>query len=168
MDQLAEVALPRPAFETSSRAPKITIDRREIPWFVSETEDVQLKRRTLTDGTEFFLASVIRGRKLEDAANQLDRHRKQITDNLFNSALPDFIRGHNTNVRSVDGPITRKPIHVVGNPGGQRVYFMRFGSIEGLPIILRLAVCDKARQSEVLSVLTGTSISKIRKGASKS
>lgn len=165
MDQLTELTLPRPAFETSSQAPKITVDRREIPWLPSETEDIQLKRRTLTDGTEFFLASVIRGRRLEDAANQLDRHRKQITDNLFNSALPDFIRGHNTNVRSVERPVTRKPIHVVGNPGGQRVYFMRFGSIEGLPIILRLAVCDKAKQPEVLAVLTGTSVSKTRKGA---
>lgn len=163
MDQLAELTLPRPAFETNNRAPKIVIGRNEIPW-LPQDEEIQLKRRILPDGQEFLLASLIRGKKLIDAANKLDRKGKHVTDNLLNSFLAEFLRSPHSKV--VTQAITRKPIYYVGNPAGQRVYLMRFGSIEGLPIFLRLAVCDKVGQPQVLSVLTGSSISAVLKKAS--
>lgn len=145
-------------YERVSEGPKVVLKKADIPWLESD-EEIQLKEVDLVGGGSFLLGSAIRGKRLKSAADQLDSHRKGLVDNLFNSHLPDFVRrNHHPDLRKLVNPATTKPVYCFGNPGGQRVYFTRLDNTDGKPVIIRLAVCDKAKQASVLAVLGGQSI----------
>lgn len=149
--------------EVSGTDKKIEIYRDDLPW-LEANKKANLAMITLK-GTQdrFYFGSLIEGKELVDAANQLDRHRSEIANHVLYSQLPDLIRnGFNTRVNKVKDGITSRPIFYVGNPGGQRVYFMRFDNLDGNPVIIRIAVCDKSRQIQVLKVLTHRSSTGIR------
>lgn len=163
MDNITESGLPSGFKDVQRREQTLNVPREEIPW-LETSERVHLAKVTLqgTNGI-FYLGSMIRGEVLVHAADQLDPHRSRIANHLLYSQLPELItKGFNSRVDIIRDPVTEKPIYYLGNPGGQRVYFMRFDNIEGVPVIIRIAVCDKARQLQVLRVLTTWSSARIK------
>lgn len=134
------------------------IRKEDLPWLDQQEVRVSLGKISLPGGISFFYGDMVYGKKLTEAKSQLDEHRKRIADNLLFSHLPGFVRdGYHPYIKQVDGRVTHRPIYNVYNKGGQRVYFMRFDTLQGIPVIIRIAVCDKAREDEVLSVITSRS-----------
>lgn len=152
-------------FESVKEGSHLTITRRDVPWLPTESERIRLKRVGVSGGAEFYLASATRGKKLVEAASELDEHRSKIANSLFNSRISEFIRGYAVNVKTLIHSVAKRTVYYVGNPGGQRVYFMRFDNMDGLPVIIRIAACDKSAQTDVLSVLTDQPIRNIKKFA---
>lgn len=134
----------------------LALSQKKLPW-LDKDFNVPLVEVTLAgDSKKFFYGSSINGnRKLVDAANYLDEARSRVVNNLFASHIPTFIReGHHPYIKMLQDRVSEKPIYVIHNKSGQRVYFMRLDELMGLPAIIRVAVCDKAQQLEVLKVLT--------------
>ncbi len=137
------------------------IYKSDLPWLPEQEHEVHLiKIRTGKKG--FLFGSAIRGRKLVEAASQLDTHRSNICNNLLYTHLSQFAEGFNPHVKMVQNPRTRQPIFYVSNEGGQRVYFMRFGNLDFMPIIIKIATCDKATQTDVLATITTDSLKQIK------
>lgn len=140
-----------------------------MPWLQSWlTEpgsklEVNLVRITLTGSHEQLLfGSFIKGDVLTKAAQQLDEHRKTIADALLYTHIPEVVRQNYSNHVSVlINQVSDKPIFYFANKGGQRVYFMRFQSGD-LPVIIRIAICDKSNQIAVLGELTDESHKRIK------
>lgn len=156
MDNLAEGNGVQVAVaERARRSGKsLELTRGELPW-LPEKEQINLVLvRAGGDGKEFLYGSAIRGHALRSAADQLDEHRSQLVNNLFYTHLPDFIEGRSAHISVLTHERTPRKIYYVGNPGGQRGYFIRFDNLEGKPVIIRVAVCDKSQQLKVLEVLT--------------
>jgi hypothetical protein len=127
-----------------------------LPWLSNEQEIPLVRVRLAGTGQVFHFGSAIRGKRLQDAATALDERRNRVVDQLFYSRIPDLITsGFAHSAKVLENRTTDDPIYYFGNKSGQRVYFMKFnGEQRELPLILRIAVCDKANQSDVLSVLT--------------
>lgn len=142
----------------------LTLTRGELPWLPTEFKEVNLVK-VKYGNVETFLGSEISNRDLIDAANQLDLHRSEIANNMLHTHLPQFIEGFNPHVKALDNTRTKQPIFYLSNAGGQRIYFMRFDNKEGIPVIVKVAVCDKATQANVLLVLTTDSKSQLKKTA---
>lgn len=139
----------------------LTLTPDTIPW-IREARVVNLARVTLESGNAFLLGNMIEG-DLKIAANALDKHRSEICNNLFYTNIPDVIdQQYSETVSVLTNHRTRDRIYYMGNPGGQRVYFMRFSQGD-TPVILRIAVCDKAQQLDVLRVISNDSIKQIKK-----
>lgn len=135
----------------------LIVSQKDFPWLAQESRSISLVEITLagSDNQRFFYGSAILGKELTEAADQLDKHRSKIANNLLYSHLPEFIRsGSHPYIKLVHDPVTERPIYNVYNKGGQRVYFMRFDKLQGIPVIIRVAVCDKDRQAQVLGVFT--------------
>ena len=141
---------------------KVRIHKTDLPWLPGGFHEAHLIKMR-TGNQEFLFGSAIIGRALTDAANQLDAHRSEICNNLLYTHLPSFAAGYNPKVATLAHAITNKPIFYIWNKGGQRVYFMRFGNLDRMPIIVKIAACDKANQTDVLSVLTDQSRKQIKK-----
>lgn len=163
--------------ETSEKTPKpsgfervestkhsLVIGQTDLPWLDSNPIRVSLAEITLKgDGQKLLFGSAIYGKELTEAANQLDKHRSRIANNLFYSHIPDFIRSsHHPYIKVIHDATTERPIYNVYNKGGQRVYFMRFDRLQGIPVIIRIAVCDKDREAKVLGVITTASHKRIK------
>jgi hypothetical protein len=142
---------------------KAIIDKDILPW-LADPRELAVSECTLQSGKTFLLASAIgTNPKLIEAAKSMTSGQRQNTDNMFYSRIPAIVsNGYSPNIESMPSPVTDFPILVMRNNGGQRVYFARVNL--GLskeqtdsPTILRLAVCDKNRQSVVISVLSGLS-----------
>lgn len=157
--------LPVSAKEVTRSNSAITLSRADLPWLPAENVRVPLVNFA-ANGREFLFGSEISDKDLVKAASHLDAHRSEICNNLLHTHLPEFAEGYSEHVKVVANHRSRQPIFYAGNKGGQRVYFMRFGKIDGKPVIVKVAVCDKARQEDVLVVLTGQSRRQI-KGSSK-
>lgn len=148
-------------FESVVATPKkLEVTPQDLRWLEKE-EKVNLVLVTLGTSSQqqFYFGSLIRGKKLVESANQLTEGQERNANNLLYARLPDMIqRGYSPHSNTLSNPFTRqRPIIYFANPGGQRVYVVRFGEIEGIPAIIRIAVCDKAQQAKVLSVLTNSS-----------
>ncbi len=161
-NQPKKIEVPIPSIiktnEQTATVATLLITGKDLPWLDQQEAELSLDKITFVEGVRFFYGNIIYGKKLTEAANQLDEHRKEIADNLLSSHLPGFIKdGHHPYIKQVDGRITERPIYNVYNHGGQRVYFMRFDKLQDIPIIIRIAVCDKAREDEVLSIITNRS-----------
>lgn len=133
----------------------------QIPWMEGQRQ-ITLARFVPQGGREFYLGHAVSGKKLLRAAQRLDEHRSTLVDNMFYAALPGYVStGHSPAVRNVVNSIGDRRINYFANPGGQRVYFMRMDDLLGpenkSPVIVKVAVCDKSDQVEVLSVLTDRS-----------
>lgn len=134
------------------------LTREQIPWLEqpSVTIPLELKDFPGTPGRKFLFADFIHGRKLQEAANHLAKQRGVDIDKLtFTHLTEDFLRsGRHPYIKDILNPLTDKPIYCIYNPSGPRVYFMRRDAIQGFPVIIRLAACDKERQTEVLTTIS--------------
>lgn len=155
---------PRKSPEVKRGGHFITINQSDIPWLETPAHKVELV--TMRHGSvEFLFGSAIQSKRLLEAAKQLDEHRSEICNNLLYSRLPQYAEGFHPKVTTLKNTVTRQPIFEIGNNGGQRVFFMRFGKIESRPVIVKVAVCDKATEDKVLSVLTTDSKKFIKRSA---
>src|SRR3989344_2017201 len=162
MEAVAEA--PRKTPEVARTGKSITIRKEDIPWLETPAHKVELV--TMRHGSvEFLFGSAIQSKRLREAARQLDGHRSDICNNLLYSHLPQYSEGFHPKVTPVKNSVTRQPMFEIGNKGGQRVFFMRFGKIEGKPVIVKIAVCDKARENKVLSQITTESRKSIKQSA---
>ena len=151
MEAVAEA--PRKTPEVSRIGRSITIRKEDVPWLETPTHKVALV--SMRHGNvEFLFGSTIQSKRLLEAARQLDGHRSNICNQLLYSHLPQYSEGFHPKVTPVKNSVTHQPMFEIRNKGGQRVFFLRFGKIEGKPVIVKVAVCDKATEDKVLSVLT--------------
>lgn len=148
--------------ETERTDFKVRLHKSEIAWLAEEFHDTQLVKMRVGK-QEFLFGSAILGQTLTYAASKLDEHRSEICNNMLYTHLPSFAQGYNPKVSPLEHGITNKPIFYIGNKGGQRVYFMRFGNLDRMPIIVKVAVCDKANQADVLAILTDQNRKQIKK-----
>lgn len=130
----------------------------QIPWMDGQRQ-ITLARFVPQGGREFYLGHAVSGKKLLRAAQRLDEHRSTLVDNMFYASLPQYAEtGYSPAVRTVLNSVGERRINYFANPGGQRVYFMRMDDVLGpdnkTPVIVKVAVCDKSDQVEVLTVLT--------------
>lgn len=140
---------------------KIRLSKHDLPWLsegIFEPHLVKIK----IGSSQLLFGSAIKSPLLVEAAKSLDAHRSQICNNLLYTHLAQYAEGYNPHVKVVEDTRTRQPIFYVSNKGGQRVYFMRFGNIDNMPVIIKIAVCDKSRQTDVLSVITTNSRRQIK------
>lgn len=134
------------------------IGTEQIPW-LEGLRPITLAKFVPQGGREFYIGHAVSGKRLIRAAEKLDEHRSGLIDNMFYAALPQYAEtGFSPAVRSVVDSVGDRRINYFANPGGQRVYFMRMDDILGsenkTPVIVKVAVCDKTDQADVLSVLT--------------
>ncbi|MBI2314802.1 hypothetical protein HYU93_01965 [Candidatus Daviesbacteria bacterium] len=152
---------------------KLPLTIGKIPWLKEGNggtgngdTTISLALVTLSDtgNRQFYLGSYIRHRVLLEATENLTGEQSDSVNQLFYSCLPDIVRNnYNPKVKTVENPHGGVSIFYRGNRAGQRAYFMRFDSINGLPVIVKVAVCDKERQGLVLSVLTTQEHKNIKK-----
>ena len=142
---------------------RATVDGNTLPW-LNQPQELAVSQCTLQSGETFLLASAVgTSPKLVEAANGMTDKQRQNTDNMFYSRIPAVVsKGYSPSIEIMPSPVTDFPIHVMRNKGGQRVFFARVNL--GLPeeqtlgpTIVRLAVCDKNKQSLVVSVLCSAS-----------
>lgn len=141
---------------------QVRIGKDELPWF-PEDNDVHLVKIKVGI-SKFLFGSSVQSKGLVDIASKLDSHRSNIANNLLQTHLPQFSDGFNPHVRTLNQTVTRHPIFYVSNNGGQRVFFMRFGKIDNMPVIVRIAVCDKTDQVKTLKILTNESKKHLKAG----
>lgn len=138
----------------------LTVGQGELPW-LSEPVELGAVLVTMRDETcpKFIVASAIgTNRRLTSAAEGMTDRQRENTDNMFWSRVSTFVRdGFHSRVETMPDPVTERPMHVMRNSGGQRVYFNIRRAEDGTPIVTRLGVCDKNRQSPVLKVLSSAS-----------
>lgn len=151
--------------ETERTDLKVRLQRGEVPWLPEDYHEAQLVR-VRVGSSQFFFGSAIRGQKLIDAASQLDAHRSQICNSLIYTHVPSYTDGFNPNVRLLKNSRAKFPIFEIGNKGGQRVFFMRLtDNLDYLPVIIKIAACDKAKENQVLATITTDSKKTIKRTA---
>lgn len=145
-------------YESSSTIRDIAIDSSVLPW-LKEPYDLTVSEVALQSGSRFLLASAIKSHdRLTAAANGMTEGQRKNADNMFYSRVPSVVeQGYSSNVETMPSPSTEFPIYVMRNKGGQRVYFARISlglSEENMtgPTVLRLGVCDKNKQGDVMAV----------------
>lgn len=134
------------------------IGPEQIPWLEGQ-RSITLARFVPQGGREFYIGHAVSGKRLIRAAEKLGEHRSGLVDNMFYAALPEYTNnGYSPAVRTVVNSVGDIRINYLANPGGQRVYFVRADKLLGdenrIPVIVKVAVCDKSDQVEVLTVLT--------------
>jgi hypothetical protein len=151
----------------------VLVDGNILPW-LNRPYDLKVAECTLQSGEKFLLSSAVgTSPKLVEAAHAMTDSQLKITDNMFYSRIPTVIsQGYSPSVETMPSTSTDFPIGVMRNKGGQRVYFARVNL--GIPqeqaygpTIVRLGVCDKNKQENVMSVLSGSSYRQMRRKMSK-
>ena len=147
--------LPSGYLHTESVVTPLVITSAEMPWLDSPTA-INLVKCTLQGGKEFLLGSAIHtDPKLVGAARSMTDQQSTNCNNMFYSRVAGFVEGGLTSpsVDTFPNSATSFPLRVLRNNGGQRVYFgvMRDEQL-GLPIIVRIAACDKKMQAQVASL----------------
>src|SRR3989338_4680570 len=138
---------------------QLLLTRDQIPWLEQKDIRIPLELITVegTSGERYLYADFIHGRSLVDAARQLIDNRGNI-DDLFFSHMPSFLKyGRHPYIKMIHEPKTEKPIYCVYNNDGPRVYFMRYDRLQDIPVIVRIAACDKERQIQVLTTISNWS-----------
>lgn len=137
-----------------------------LPW-AREILRLPIAECRLQSGETFYLASAVSAHSdLQKAAEGMSEDQRQSTDNMFYSRLPEYIqRGFSVAIEKVPKPTTKETLLAAKNIAGQRVYFARFDLLldtedkdtnpQTLPVIVRLAACDKNRQKLVMKHLSG-------------
>lgn len=148
--------LPTGFQEVRKEGTRLKLTTAEIPWLPKD-EEIELALITMNDTnrSKLYLGSAVRGKNITAATNSLDKHQSEIANNILYSHLPDIaqsgiIRFANRLVNS----ITDRPVMYLGNKSGLRIYFMQFGNIQSMPVVIKIASCDKQSQPNVLNVLT--------------
>ena len=151
--------------ETERTDARFRLQKSEVPWLPEEYYEAPLVRMRV-GSSQFLFGSAIRGQALVDAANQLDSHRSQICNNLIHTHVPSYAEGYNPHVTLVKNSRAKFPTFEIRNKGGQRVFFMRLAdNLDNMPVIVKIAVCDKAREKQVLTTITTDSKKSIKKSA---
>lgn len=162
MDTATEtpVNIPSGYLEVKRSEQILKLNSQDIPW-ASQTDSqgkplegftiplASVKVQGLEN--EFLLGSFISSDLLRRAAQALDEHRSAIANKLFYAHLPHFLQEGKT--ERVVNARTDQPVFYFKNNGGQRVYFMKF-EVDGQTAIIRIAVCDKAEEENVLATIT--------------
>lgn len=146
---------------------RLIVGRSEIPWLETDEVKIPLDLMTLatTKGEQFLYGSLIEGKKLNKASEQMtDPERRSADDALFVQLSELIQTGQVRDVEMVHNHISRRPIFETGNKNGQRVYFMRFDRLQGIPVIIRVAVGNKSMMKRIFSVITPENNRQIRKG----
>lgn len=128
---------------------------------------VSLELMTLntTKREQFLYGSIIEGRKLKEALTQMSKaDLKSAEDALFVQLAELMQTGQGPDVQKVHHHITKRPIFETGNQDGQRVYFMRFGRLQGIPVIIRIAAGNKKMFAQIFSEIAGEDTKTARKG----
>lgn len=137
---------------------EIAINKEDIPWMEDASMTLALDRMTLatTKSEQFLYGDCVQVKDaLRKAYGQLDVRGRRIVDSLLFTHLAKIVQdGDSSFALTLTDPVFKKKIQYFGNNGGQRVYFMRLNSVFGLPVIIRIAACDKARQAQVLGVVS--------------
>lgn len=135
---------------------KIEVGNDILPW-ADGTQELSVARCMLQSGQEFYLASAVGvNQKLVKAAMALNEHQQNNVNNMLYSRLPDFMENFYSS--SVETMRTGNdfPVYVMRNKAGQRVYFSTPEvqiNDTSTRLALRLAVCDKNKQYEVVKTL---------------
>lgn len=137
---------------------ELLLSREQIPWLEQPSVRIPLELRTPpgTPGGKFLYADFIHGRKLTEAANHLAKQRGVDVDKFtFTHLTEDFLKsGRHPFIKFILNPLGDKPIYCIYDRDGHRVYFIRRDPIEGFPVIIRVAACDKERQKDVLTTIS--------------
>jgi hypothetical protein len=140
-----------------------------LPWIgEGETAAINLTRCTLTSGVEFLVGSALKTHdRLAKAAQGMNEQQQRNCDNMFYSRVAGYIEGglQSSNVENMPDTAAPFAIKVLRNNGGQRVYFGLFTTpgTGDLPVVLRLAACDKERQVQVMKIISGKTDRSIRR-----
>jgi hypothetical protein len=148
--------LPSGYLKTEAIRQPFVLTEADMPWLKEDTA-FGLTKCTLQSGKEFLLGSALRTHKdLVSAAEAMTEQQQSNCNNMFYSRVAGMVDG-NMNAQNTDSfpnPATTFPIRVLRNKGGQRVYFgMLRDQATDMPIVLRLAACDKNKQAQVTRVL---------------
>lgn len=156
---VAEV--PTKVRETERTDFKVRLHRNDIPWLPEDHHDVHLVQMRLGKG-QFLFGSAVKGKTLVSAAEQMGSQKSEKANRMLYSHLPQFADGFNPNVVMVKNAVTRQPIFYLKASTGERVYFMRFGKIDNMPVIVKIAACNKTQESKVMAAITSESRSERR------
>lgn len=171
---MAEVSeLPSGFSEIRQAERQLHITQTDIPWLpkAKKEQDINLVHVRLVGGGEFYFGNTIRDDRLIIAAESLDAgglNRSQIANQMLYSRLPTFIRdGHHPGIRPVYNARTEWAMYEAGNGNGERVFFVRtrLDKLQDIPVIIRVAVCDKSMERVVLGVITTSSKKRIKQTA---
>lgn len=139
-------------------AKPVVLGTEDLPW-LNEPVELTAAAVTMKDETcpPFLVASALgTSDRLVDAAQGMTEGQRENTDNMFWSRIGNFVKdGYHPRIETMPKPSTEEPIHVMRNNGGQRVYFTFRKTDEGMPVVVRLAVCDKNKQKQVMKMLSG-------------
>lgn len=159
--------LPSGYKEVKRAETSLEITERDLPWMDKKHLDsktrikiVPLAYIRIEGDIQFYLGSAIVNDNLVDAAERLDSQGpkgSEITNKVLYAHLPEYIKGTTGIADPVDNPRSERPIYYVGSRQGKRIYFIRFDNKDGVPIILKIAACDKDRQQQVLRVIATSS-----------
>lgn len=162
----AEVVTP-PATEVKPANQQLLLTRNQIPWLERQDISIPLELMTFkgTSSERFLFADFIHGRKLTEAAAHLVEQRGVSIDSLtFTHLTPEFLKsGRHPYIKLIHDPVTNKPIYCIYNPSGPRVYIMRRNEIQGFPVIIRIAACDKERQIQVLTTISNWKAKRVKR-----
>lgn len=136
----------------------LTIGPEEIPW-ISIPEKINLDLVRIGPGIETYFGDFIRGKKLLRAQ---EKSAKVVglsnMDELFFRRIEGWLQkgGGRIRMRVLDKPSTKKEIYKVTGNQGERMYFLRFGDIDGKFVIIRIAMCSNANSEndDVMPVLS--------------
>lgn len=117
-------------------------------------------------GREVLVGTLIAGKDIVRAYEILNRDQLKRAETCFYSHLAGYIDGQPV-ARRVKSDAVKRPILYFRNlSGGLRIYFLEPEKIDGQPVIIRIAVCYKNQEVDILSHLTNTRRKDIKKAIS--
>ncbi len=145
----------------------LRLTNQEIPWLSArESEECPLVLITMADtkGSQVYFGSFIRG-KVKEAASKMTPEEKHDADTLLYKKLPGIAqKGKITELaQMVLEEVSDQPVYYYGNRGGLRVYIMQRDSIDGIPVIVRVGVCNKNGEADLLSTISKMPFRRIKK-----
>lgn len=149
--------LPYGVRERVASPQELLLTREEIPWLEQAEVKVPLELMTLdtTNGEKFLYGDFIHGKRLLKAMSQMREGELRSADTALFVQLSELIqKGRAPDVEKVHNHVTGREILETGNQAGQRVYFMRFDRLQGIPVIIRIAVANKDRMIQVFRVIS--------------
>lgn len=153
--------LPSDAFkETRSNVLDIQLTRKDMPWLNEEVVNVPLTLVTLNAGKQFYLGSAVRNKNLIKIIKSLEDKDSELAQRQFYNHLPDFVeKGGSADIFQVEVPKSPWATYYVKPTGGikLRTFFLRLDNIQGLPVIIKIAVSTKNTEIPVLKEISYTS-----------
>lgn len=148
-----------PGYETVKRNGKsVRLGEQELPWLNGKEEiKVPLVEVKLAGGKRFLLGSAVSSHNtlVEEASQVANKPGGQEKANaVFYHAARLVIEGDPKNVARLQHPVSDKPTYYGKALTGERTYFIKVDDIDGIPVIIKVASCDKNGQARVLRVIS--------------